>query len=575
MDRSDIPTPDEIDSRLREAESIQLIDYRRLETLADEAIALAEQHSLPVKTAEALAYRAWARLHLDDSKSALEGALAALIIAREHGAPRVEYLALRTLGIAFDRGGMPQDALRLHELQHQIVTRLGDPRLEASVLNNMGVVEIIRAPEKASKIFLSALGLLPDSDENKMRRTVMKWNAAISLGLAGHLDDAMRLGLEAVQDATAIGTRHWAARARVSVAFIHALQGDFKAAHTCFDEVLPEMLDLDFPVLTGEFYLQLGGTLMRESRTIEAVGVLEDAYQVGVSHNLINTQIDVLKALSKCYETLNDMAGVVNTYKRMTEGVVRQQQRSADLRFAVLKTVFEIDRATLEAETQAEHLQTAALQRLSNAFRTPLDGLQLSTGVGTNQGDRLTPQAARARLQEITTQVEWMAGMMDEIAELLQPSTGNVQVTSFTLAGLTQAVLEDLTNSRFDTSRVVFETSSDISVSLRSAFEPLRRILGELLTNALKFSNDAVHLGLHETGGVLTAIVSDRGIGIPPDEQALILKPMYRASNVGDVPGSGLGLALVDKLILNAGATYELVSSAEAGTMVRIGWPLE
>lgn len=574
MEQSLVPATDAIDAKLREADAIQHSDYGRLEALADEIIEMAARARLPVKAAEALTYKAWARLHLHDSESAIRAALDALIIAREHHADRAEHRALLALSVVFDRGGLPEEALRLHKLQLDIVERLGDPYQRASILNNIGVAELTRDPAQAAKVLLEAHATVPFDAKGFSRVVIISWNAATALALTGRYDEAMHHAVLARDTAYQIDSRAWAARAEVVIAFVHGLEGRYSQAHALLDEVEAKLYTIDLPVLTAEYYLRRGMVYLQENRTDEAVGSLEDAYQTAFDKNLINVQIDILKTLAIAYEKFNDMAGVINTYRRMTEGVVRQQQRGADLRFAVLKAVFDINRESLESQARASQFQTAALHRLSHEFRTPLTVIQSNAEILENYGDRISPESKRARLQEITSQVKWMSVMMDDIGELLQPDARDFPEVQFTLAALTQAILSDVSRYDLDISRISVEAASSIAVTLRGTFDALRRTLVQLLTNALKFSSGGVHLRLSVAGGMLDASVSDEGVGIPKDEQALVLKPMYRASNIGEVGGTGLGLALVDKLVRGAGAGFELVSSVGTGTTVTLRWPV-
>jgi signal transduction histidine kinase len=79
----------------------------------------------------------------------------------------------------------------------------------------------------------------------------------------------------------------------------------------------------------------------------------------------------------------------------------------------------------------------------------------------------------------------------------------------------------------------------------------LRQVLTNLLNNAIKFSppGGAVTLRSWETDDELWVEVSDEGIGIPPEDQANIFEDFFRARNVGDVGGSGLGLSIAKKIV--------------------------
>ena len=79
----------------------------------------------------------------------------------------------------------------------------------------------------------------------------------------------------------------------------------------------------------------------------------------------------------------------------------------------------------------------------------------------------------------------------------------------------------------------------------------LRQVFTNLLTNAVKFSpagSTVTFRARYEPDAVIFE-VEDEGIGIPPDDQPHIFDDFFRAENVGDVSGAGLGLSVAKKVI--------------------------
>jgi len=75
--------------------------------------------------------------------------------------------------------------------------------------------------------------------------------------------------------------------------------------------------------------------------------------------------------------------------------------------------------------------------------------------------------------------------------------------------------------------------------------------LGNLLSNAVKYSpaGGLVDLEVRAAPEAIVFIVVDRGIGIPPDDQARLFESFHRARNVGNVEGTGLGLTIVKQCV--------------------------
>ncbi|WP_432731123.1 ATP-binding protein [Variovorax sp. W6] len=100
----------------------------------------------------------------------------------------------------------------------------------------------------------------------------------------------------------------------------------------------------------------------------------------------------------------------------------------------------------------------------------------------------------------------------------------------------------------------------------------LRRILTNLIDNALKFGTD-VRLQVHAgAGNRLTLAVVDNGPGIPPDQLENVLKPFYRVegSRNRNTGGTGLGLAIAQQLATAMGAELTLRNRDEGGLEARL-----
>lgn len=109
--------------------------------------------------------------------------------------------------------------------------------------------------------------------------------------------------------------------------------------------------------------------------------------------------------------------------------------------------------------------------------------------------------------------------------------------------------------------------SCDISLDLSTliSHEPsLRRIIIELLTNACKHSppDSWIALKADIQGKIVVIKVTNTGVTIPPDQFHRIFEPFYRLTrhNLWNLSGTGLGLALVKKLVQVLGGEIQVSS---------------
>ena len=104
------------------------------------------------------------------------------------------------------------------------------------------------------------------------------------------------------------------------------------------------------------------------------------------------------------------------------------------------------------------------------------------------------------------------------------------------------------------------DATGRVGVPVTTRPHALRRVIGNLVDNALKYAGAASIEAGRDGDGALTIAVLDRGPGIAPHELEAVLQPFYRleASRNRDTGGAGLGLAIAQQLALSIGGVLAL-----------------
>ena len=107
--------------------------------------------------------------------------------------------------------------------------------------------------------------------------------------------------------------------------------------------------------------------------------------------------------------------------------------------------------------------------------------------------------------------------------------------------------------------------------------ERLRQVFENVIGNALKYSSDTVDVGVLCDDDSVRVDVRDSGIGIPENELANIFTRFVRASNAraAKIPGTGVGLFLVDSLVDQHGGRVDVKSVLDEGSTFSVTLPKE
>ena len=106
-----------------------------------------------------------------------------------------------------------------------------------------------------------------------------------------------------------------------------------------------------------------------------------------------------------------------------------------------------------------------------------------------------------------------------------------------------------------------------------------RRVLDTLLENAVRYtpSGGRIEASVRPSGDRVVLVVSDTGVGIPPDELPRIFERFFRgATSRAMAPeGSGLGLPIAAWIVDQCGGSIDVASGPAGGTSVRVALPMD
>ncbi len=240
-------------------------------------------------------------------------------------------------------------------------------------------------------------------------------------------------------------------------------------------------------------------------------------------------------------------------------------------------------RKNLEKEKELSDLKSRFISMTSHEFRTPLAVIASSAGILKSFSHKLNEQQKQKHLQCIQTYVHHTTQLLDDILLINKAEAGKLafEPTSVDLVSFCCTLVEELQLSA-PNHTLVFSPQY-----LRSSLEGdnfaarmdkklLRQILSNLLSNAVKYSPDGskVQFNLLVQDEIAVFLIKDEGIGISSEDQQNLFESFYRASNVGNTPGTGLGLTIVKKCVELHGGGITVASEVGAGTTFSVELPL-
>ncbi len=232
---------------------------------------------------------------------------------------------------------------------------------------------------------------------------------------------------------------------------------------------------------------------------------------------------------------------------------------------------------SLKRERELNELKTRFVSTVSHEFRTPLTIIRTAAFVLKNYFDRMDSDKIATKFSAIEAQIEHMALLIEDVLSLSKIQAGRVDFKPEVrdLAFFCQVTVDEFSETHNLSDRLTARIPAD---AVNYPFDPkwVRQIIWNLLDNARKYSPDGkpIVIELLQEPAQVVLQITDEGIGIPEDDLSHLFEPFHRASNVSTVPGSGLGMAIVDQAVDLHHGRIEISSRINKGSTFRIILPL-
>lgn len=237
-------------------------------------------------------------------------------------------------------------------------------------------------------------------------------------------------------------------------------------------------------------------------------------------------------------------------------------------------------RRALEAERDLNQMKSQFVSMTSHEFRTPLTTILASAEALEHYGERWGPDKSRSYLQRIQNMVHHLTELLESVLILGQADAGRLkfQPAWLDLEQFCSGLVEEMSLNLRQDQAISFQTVDRPSVGYLLELDEklLRHILSNLLSNALKYSPEGgtVRLRLAYGAETVQLSVQDRGIGIPAADLDRLFESFHRAGNVGTIPGTGLGLTIVQRSVALHGGQIHVASIQGEGTTFTVTLPI-
>ena len=229
----------------------------------------------------------------------------------------------------------------------------------------------------------------------------------------------------------------------------------------------------------------------------------------------------------------------------------------------------------LQKEKELNELKSRFVSMASHEFRTPLTSILGSTDLIELYAEKGRTDKFAKQIRRIKSSVDNLTSILNDFLSLEKLESGKVffQPEVVKMKSFIQQLLEEVSLLTKDNQKINVKHQGVDEVLIDKHL--VKNIILNLVSNAIKYSPANKDVDLHTVlqENTLVIEVKDRGIGIPEKDQKLMFNRFFRASNVENIKGTGLGLTIVKRYLDVMGGSISFTSKEGKGTTFQVKIP--
>lgn len=310
----------------------------------------------------------------------------------------------------------------------------------------------------------------------------------------------------------------------------------------------------EFPVEISLSFTQMGGKML-------SMAFITD----------ISLRKAAEEALKKSEEQLIEYAAEL-------EKKVQSRTEALNVSVENLEKANQETKKALEKERELNELKSKFVSIASHEFRTPLSSVLSSVSLIKQYRDRNELEKVDKHIERIKSSVHQLTAILNDFLSLGKLEDGRVEVKKEKIdASIFFAELREETSSILkDGQELLIELPTE-EMHFQSDGRILRSAMSNLISNASKYSDPGkrVFISIQKSMDSIRIDVRDEGMGIPESEARHVFDRFFRASNVSNIQGTGLGLNIVRRYVELLGGTITFQSKEGRGSTFTISLPIE
>ena len=230
----------------------------------------------------------------------------------------------------------------------------------------------------------------------------------------------------------------------------------------------------------------------------------------------------------------------------------------------------------LDEAKESERMKNIFIQHISHEIRTPLNVITGYAQIITNPAFELETEERNRMLQAIGQNTVAITDIVNDLLEISQEESkeryrrdDRIAVNAFC-----RSVMKATEEHNMGRLQLSFQTTLSDDFSVLSNQSGIERILQQLLSNALKFTEQGqVELSVSRDTeeNTMSFAVTDTGIGIPKEHQEQVFEHFYKLDSFKQ--GLGVGLSMSRKIAILLGGTLAIDKDYENGTRMVLTIP--